>query len=204
MNKVLLTVKGRPPLCLKCHGVGHVRATCNTPVCRICKVYGHTIEDCTTSKTYAKALSEDTNESQSEAIDSESFHLTMSPTQSDTVMETENTPSYWPSPDLAKYPLLTWEEEHSTSNLNPTPSITQSSSSTDNEFHTLKRRKRAKRVLVKETDPVLSQFNTFGVLAEDVGVTQPDMQMSEEAEPPYYIESPTKLEIKYFSIKLEF
>ena len=192
---MLLTVKGRPPLCLKCHGVGHVRATCNTPICRICKVYGHTTEECTTSKTYANALTKKTNQSQSAPIhtedtqdpqDSESFSLFMSPTQSDSVMETESTPTHWPSPDLAKDSLLTWVEEETTSDFNPT-SVTQSSPSTDDEFHTPKKRKRAKRVLVKETDPLLSQSNTFGVLAEEVEVSRPDALMSEETDPPFYI-----------------
>ena len=96
-------------------------------------------------------MSKKTNQSQSEAIetedpqypqDSESLNLFMSPTQSDSVMETEGTPSHWPSPDLAKDQLLTWVEEDNTSNFNPTPSITHSSPSTDDEFHTPKKHER--------------------------------------------------------------
>ena len=54
----LLTVPGRPPLCLKCKTAGHVRKNCKSPYCRHCQVFGHTSEACSADragKSYAKA-----------------------------------------------------------------------------------------------------------------------------------------------------
>ena len=55
----LLTVPGRPPLCLKCKGIGHVRKNCKTPYCRHHQAYGHTSESCSADKakqaSYANA-----------------------------------------------------------------------------------------------------------------------------------------------------
>jgi hypothetical protein len=50
---LLLTVPGRPPMCLKCHKVGHIRKECETPFCRHCQEYGHLTELCAASNTYA-------------------------------------------------------------------------------------------------------------------------------------------------------
>ena len=50
---VLLTIKGRAPLCLKCHHTGHIRSACSTPYCRQCQAFGHCTEDCVSSSSYA-------------------------------------------------------------------------------------------------------------------------------------------------------
>ncbi|KAM7308889.1 uncharacterized protein ISCGN_012520 [Ixodes scapularis] len=50
----LLLVPGRPPLCLRCNRVGHVRRQCKTPRCFKCGRYGHTTDTCVT--TYASKL----------------------------------------------------------------------------------------------------------------------------------------------------
>ena len=43
---VLITVRGRPPMCLKCNMEGHIRRDCTVPTCRHCKSVGHSSEDC--------------------------------------------------------------------------------------------------------------------------------------------------------------
>ena len=56
--ELLVTVPGRPPLCLRCKLTGHFRRACRTPFCRHHKVYGHTTEECVLKKaSYANAAS---------------------------------------------------------------------------------------------------------------------------------------------------
>ena len=50
----LITMPGRPPLCLHCGYIGHVRQNCTTPYCRHCERYGHSTEECV--PTYANTL----------------------------------------------------------------------------------------------------------------------------------------------------
>lgn len=50
----LLLISGRPPSCLRCHRVGHIRRHCRTPWCAKCRRYGHKPEDCV--MTYADRL----------------------------------------------------------------------------------------------------------------------------------------------------
>ena len=45
---------GRPPLCLRCGFIGHVRLNCIMPYCRHCERYGHSTEECV--PTYANTL----------------------------------------------------------------------------------------------------------------------------------------------------
>lgn len=52
--QVLLAIAGRPPLCLKCKKVGHIRKQCQTPWCKICRAFGHAQEECVSS--YASKL----------------------------------------------------------------------------------------------------------------------------------------------------
>ncbi len=55
--ELLVTIAGRPPLCLKCRQTGHYRRACKTPFCRHHGVYGHTTESCALDKaTYATAM----------------------------------------------------------------------------------------------------------------------------------------------------
>jgi hypothetical protein len=57
---LLLTVQGRPPLCLKCHRTGHIRRDCYTAYCRNCRDFGHDYGDCPQlpegKSTYASKL----------------------------------------------------------------------------------------------------------------------------------------------------
>ena len=53
---MLITVPGRPPLCLRCHHLGHVRSACITPYFRHCQICGYTAESCKAS--YANATRE--------------------------------------------------------------------------------------------------------------------------------------------------
>lgn len=50
----LVLIPGRPPLCLRCNRIGHVRRQCRTPRCNECRRYGHTTERCV--MTYADKL----------------------------------------------------------------------------------------------------------------------------------------------------
>ena len=53
---VLLTIRGRPPFCLKCKNTGHIRASCKTPYCNSCKIYGHETKGCEAALSYAARL----------------------------------------------------------------------------------------------------------------------------------------------------
>ncbi|XP_077536275.1 uncharacterized protein LOC144148638 [Haemaphysalis longicornis] len=53
-SQCLVLVPGRPPLCLRCNRIGHVRRQCRTPRCTECRRYGHTAERCV--MTYADKL----------------------------------------------------------------------------------------------------------------------------------------------------
>ncbi|XP_037504791.1 uncharacterized protein LOC119379559 [Rhipicephalus sanguineus] len=50
----LVLIPGRPPLCLRCNKVGHIRRHCRTPRCDDCRRFGHTAEECVA--TYANKL----------------------------------------------------------------------------------------------------------------------------------------------------
>ena len=45
-----MIIPARPPMCLRCKVVGHVRKNCNTPYCRYHKQYGHATEGCSAEK----------------------------------------------------------------------------------------------------------------------------------------------------------
>ncbi|XP_077527591.1 uncharacterized protein LOC144138958 [Haemaphysalis longicornis] len=53
-SQCLVLIPGRPPLCLRCSRIGHVRRQCRTPRCNECRRYGHTAERCV--MTYADKL----------------------------------------------------------------------------------------------------------------------------------------------------
>ena len=54
---LLITVPGRPPLCLRCRQEGHIRKDCVTPFCRHHGQYGHATEDCVNAKsTYSRVV----------------------------------------------------------------------------------------------------------------------------------------------------
>ncbi|KAM7308645.1 uncharacterized protein ISCGN_012279 [Ixodes scapularis] len=50
----LVIVPGRPPLCLRCNRIGHIRRECRTPRCGECRRYGHSTDECVS--TYADKL----------------------------------------------------------------------------------------------------------------------------------------------------
>lgn len=50
----LVVIPGRPPLCLRCKLIGHIRRQCSTPRCTQCWRYGHSTEECVV--TYASKL----------------------------------------------------------------------------------------------------------------------------------------------------
>ncbi|KAM7307461.1 hypothetical protein ISCGN_011097 [Ixodes scapularis] len=50
----LLVMSGRPPLCMRCKKVGHIRRQCRTPKCARCNRFGHESDECYSS--YAAVL----------------------------------------------------------------------------------------------------------------------------------------------------
>ena len=54
--QLLVTVTGRPPICLRCNQVGHFRRECTTPYCRHHGEYGHKTEECSAVGSYAGVL----------------------------------------------------------------------------------------------------------------------------------------------------
>ena len=52
-NQVLLTVRGHPPICLKCGESGHIRSKCTAEQSRHCKSCAHTSEECSVANSYA-------------------------------------------------------------------------------------------------------------------------------------------------------
>ncbi|XP_075726153.1 uncharacterized protein LOC119179187 [Rhipicephalus microplus] len=53
-HQCLVLIPGRPPLCLRCKRVGHVRRQCKTPRCLQCQRFGHSSDACVS--TYANKL----------------------------------------------------------------------------------------------------------------------------------------------------
>lgn len=62
----LLVVPGRPPLCLRCQGKGHVRRECRVPRCSRCRRFGHDESQCT--PTYANVTGPLKNPDSSELV----------------------------------------------------------------------------------------------------------------------------------------
>ncbi|XP_049270218.1 uncharacterized protein LOC125757909 [Rhipicephalus sanguineus] len=56
----LVLIPGRPPLCLRCNKVGHIRRNCRTPRCDDCRRFGHSAEECV--MTYANKLRQRTQQ----------------------------------------------------------------------------------------------------------------------------------------------
>ncbi|KAG0426966.1 hypothetical protein HPB47_025948 [Ixodes persulcatus] len=53
-SQCLVVMTGRPPLCLRCKKVGHIRRQCRTPKCARCNRFGHESDECYSS--YATVL----------------------------------------------------------------------------------------------------------------------------------------------------
>lgn len=45
-TKVLVSVAGRPPQCLRCREKGHIRKQCRVPRFKSCRTFGHDSQDC--------------------------------------------------------------------------------------------------------------------------------------------------------------
>jgi hypothetical protein len=57
-GKALITMKGRPMVCLRCKMEGHRKKDCKTEQCKKCFHYGHSAEDCQTpSRSFADVIS---------------------------------------------------------------------------------------------------------------------------------------------------
>ena len=54
--QILTTIPGCGPVCFKSKHISHPRTNCSTAYCRHCSTYGHTSEDCASSKTYAASF----------------------------------------------------------------------------------------------------------------------------------------------------
>lgn len=52
--QALVAVPGRPPLCLRCKAIGHIRRQCHTPWCKKCRRFGHEEDECVI--TYASRV----------------------------------------------------------------------------------------------------------------------------------------------------
>lgn len=48
-GKALVTMRGRPSLCLRCQLPGHVKRECKAPLCTKCKRFGHLTNECKAS-----------------------------------------------------------------------------------------------------------------------------------------------------------
>lgn len=69
-NPILIDVPGRPPMCLRCRQIGHIRRLCTTPWCRACRSFGHLQADC--SQSYAARTRQPaTSQSLEEYMDAE-------------------------------------------------------------------------------------------------------------------------------------
>lgn len=54
-GKGMITMRDRPPICLKCNHHGHTRKDCPSPKCRVCKAYGHDDPQCKEKMSFAMA-----------------------------------------------------------------------------------------------------------------------------------------------------
>ncbi|XP_077491932.1 uncharacterized protein LOC144102568 [Amblyomma americanum] len=63
---VLVGVPGRPPLCLRCRGTGHIRKECRVPRCGACRRFGH--EDGQCARTYASIAGPGNSEDSTELL----------------------------------------------------------------------------------------------------------------------------------------
>jgi hypothetical protein len=55
-GRAMVTLKGRPPQCLRCEKYGHVRRECKEPKCVVCNQFGHNDPTCNLLQTYAATL----------------------------------------------------------------------------------------------------------------------------------------------------
>lgn len=75
--QVLLCVPGRPPICLRCKQLGHIRKQCRTPWCPTCRRFGHDPDDCVAlyaSRLRAKDPEGDVSHSMDTDVPAEVLH----------------------------------------------------------------------------------------------------------------------------------
>ncbi|XP_072143642.1 uncharacterized protein [Dermacentor andersoni] len=88
----LVVVPGRPPLCLRCRGTGHIRRECKVPRCGACRRFGHEDGEC--PRTYASIAGPGTSEDASEHLMDEADAEEAARTTGKT--ETKDGPSFTP------------------------------------------------------------------------------------------------------------
>jgi hypothetical protein len=74
-GKALVTMRGRPSLCLRCRQKGHLKRDCKAPSCDKCKKVGHAAENCSNpangSRSFASVISGAAQEVEEEGDDPE-------------------------------------------------------------------------------------------------------------------------------------
>ncbi|XP_037521563.1 uncharacterized protein LOC119398785 [Rhipicephalus sanguineus] len=65
-DHALVHVPGRPPLCLRCRGTGHIRRECRVPRCGLCRRYGHDETQCV--RSYANVTGSGRNDAVDEHV----------------------------------------------------------------------------------------------------------------------------------------
>ncbi|KAH8027443.1 hypothetical protein HPB51_005590 [Rhipicephalus microplus] len=77
-STALVVVPGRPPLCRRCRGTGHMRRDCNVPRCSECHSFGHAQDECNCSCARAAGRRLETQQSEL-LIDEEECELASLP-----------------------------------------------------------------------------------------------------------------------------
>jgi hypothetical protein len=65
----LVTMKNRPPVCLKCNIMGHVRKDCQTAKCAVCSQWGHNNPQCTQKRAFTAVVSGPSLDQQADIVD---------------------------------------------------------------------------------------------------------------------------------------
>ena len=73
-GRVMLTMTGRRPTCLRCSLPGHIRKNCETKFCRRCKRYGHELDNCT-GGSWAGAARQGPDQAEGDLIDEDDDSL---------------------------------------------------------------------------------------------------------------------------------
>ena len=90
-GRVMLTMTGRRPTCLRCSLPGHIRKNCETKFCRRCKRYGHELDNCT-GGSWAGAARQGPDQAEGDLIDEDDDSLF------DEALSSETSPSAFSTP----------------------------------------------------------------------------------------------------------
>ncbi|KAM7296478.1 uncharacterized protein LOC115319502 [Ixodes scapularis] len=143
----LVLVPGRPPLCLRCYRIGHIRRECRTPRCGECRRYGHATSECVT--TYADKLRQARSPAEDVVLEhlmdiSEVVDATGEVTPSSTTSGVQLTAPLHPPPDVnPESATITTESEKPESLLQDSEFPPLSTTSTDASQFSLHRRERS-------------------------------------------------------------